>query len=54
MDMSADLDAYNLFRRIMTEVGETLHMSRDPSIIAAVREAKEDIKRGEIIWDRES
>ena len=50
---AADLDAYNLFRRIMREVGETLDMSRDPSIIAAVREAEKDIERGEIIWDRE-
>jgi prevent-host-death family protein len=50
---AADLENYNLFRRIMTEVGETLDISRDPAIIAAVRAAQEEINRGEIVWDEE-
>jgi len=49
----ADLETFNLFRRIMSEVGETLDMSRDPEIIAAVRAAEIDVDRGEIIWDTE-
>jgi prevent-host-death family protein len=47
----ADLETFNLFRRLMREVGETLELSRDPGVIAAVREAEKDIKRGDVIWD---
>ena len=48
---AADLGAFQLFRRVMREVGETLDVSRDPKIIAAVRESQDAINRGEIIWD---
>jgi len=37
---AADLGVYKLFRRVMREVGETLDVSRDPKIIAAVRESQ--------------
>jgi hypothetical protein len=42
---------YQLFRRVMHEVGETLDVSRDPKIIAAVRESQDAINRGKIIRD---
>jgi hypothetical protein len=46
-----DLEAYQLFRRVMREVGETLDVSRDPEIIANVRASQDVINHGEIIWD---
>ncbi|HEV3156567.1 MAG TPA: hypothetical protein VGZ00_04410 [Candidatus Baltobacteraceae bacterium] len=49
-----DFEAYKLFRRVMREVGETLIVSRDPDVIAAVRSSQEAINRGEIIWDDEA
>jgi PHD/YefM family antitoxin component YafN of YafNO toxin-antitoxin module len=48
-----DLDTYELFRRVMREVGETLELSHDPQIIAAVHASQNAINRGEIIWDDE-
>jgi PHD/YefM family antitoxin component YafN of YafNO toxin-antitoxin module len=47
-----DLDAYELFRRVMRDVGETLEISRDPEIIAAVKASQDAINRGEISWDK--
>jgi hypothetical protein len=49
-----DLEAYQLFRRVMREVGETLDVSRDPEIIANVRASQDVINHGEIIWDDEN
>ena len=50
---AADLDVFNLFRRIMREVGETIEMSQDADIIAAIRASQDEINRGEIVWDKE-
>ena len=50
---AADLEAFNLFRRIMREVGETLEMSHDEDLIAAVRASQDELNRGEIVWDKE-
>jgi antitoxin (DNA-binding transcriptional repressor) of toxin-antitoxin stability system len=50
---AADLPAFNLFRRIMREVGETLEVSSDPQIVDAVKRAQEQVNRGEIFWDDE-
>jgi prevent-host-death family protein len=50
---AADLDAFNLFRQIMREVGETLEMSHDEDLIAAVRASQDELNRGEIVWDKE-
>ena len=51
---ASELPAFNLFRRIMREVGETLEVSRDPEIITAVKRAQEQVNRGEIFWDDEA
>jgi antitoxin (DNA-binding transcriptional repressor) of toxin-antitoxin stability system len=48
---AGDLAAFNLFRRIMREVGETLAVSGDAEIIAAVKRAQEELNRGQIFWD---
>jgi prevent-host-death family protein len=48
-----DLDTFKLFQRVMREVGETLEISRDPAIIAAVAKARDEINRGKIILDEE-
>jgi antitoxin (DNA-binding transcriptional repressor) of toxin-antitoxin stability system len=45
------LGQFELFQRVMREVGESLEVSRDPEIIAAVRRAQDAINRGHIIWD---
>ncbi len=50
---ASELSAFHLFRRIMREVGETLEVSRDPKIIAAVKRSQEQVNRGEIYWDDE-
>jgi len=50
---ASDLPTFNLFRRIMREVGETLEVSRDPEIIAAVKHAQDETNRGQIFWDEE-
>ena len=50
MGPAEDYEAFRLFRRIMREVGETLEISRDPDIIAAVERAQERINHGEIVW----
>jgi len=50
---AADLDVFNLFQRIMREVGETIEMSQDADIIAAVRASQDEMNRGEIVWDKE-
>ena len=50
---AADLDAFNLFRQMMREVGETLEMSHDADLIAAVRLSQAEMTRGEIVWDKE-
>jgi hypothetical protein len=34
----------------MREVGETLEVSEDPEIIAAVLEAQDQINQGHIVW----
>jgi hypothetical protein len=47
------LVAFNLFRRIMREVSETLAVSSDAEIVAAVKRAQQDVKRGQIFWDDE-
>jgi hypothetical protein len=36
------------------KISETLEISRDPQIIAAVRASQDAINRGEIIWDEEA
>lgn len=48
-----DLDAFQIFQRVMREIGETLQLSRDPEIVEAVKRSQEAINRGEIIWDGE-
>jgi PHD/YefM family antitoxin component YafN of YafNO toxin-antitoxin module len=50
---AAELETYRLFRRVMREVGESLEVSRDPEIVAAVRASEDALKRGRIIWDDE-
>jgi len=47
---ASEMDAFRLFRRVMLEVDETLEVSRDPEIIAAVKDAQEQINRGHVIW----
>jgi hypothetical protein len=51
---AADLEVFQLFRRVMREVGETLDVTRDPEIIAAVRASQDAVDRGGIIWDDEA
>jgi len=48
-----DLDAFQIFQRVMREIGETLQLSRDPEIVEAVKRSQEAINRGEVIWDGE-
>ena len=45
-----ELDAFRVFQRLVSELGETLEVSDDPEIIAAVHEAQAEIKRGHIVW----
>lgn len=48
---AADLETFQIFCRVMREVGESLDVSRDPAIIAAVRESQDAINHGQITWD---
>ncbi len=50
---AADLVQFDLFRQIMREVGETLQVSRDPEIVAAVKKSQSALDGGEIVWDEE-
>jgi antitoxin (DNA-binding transcriptional repressor) of toxin-antitoxin stability system len=50
---AGELETYNLVRRILSDLGETIQISRDPEIIAAVHRAQDRINRGEIVWDDE-
>jgi len=47
---ASELNAFRLFQRLMSEVGETLEVSEDPEIIAAVQEARDEVNRGHIVW----
>jgi uncharacterized protein with HEPN domain len=51
--LHAVLEAFPAIR-VLREVGETLDVSRDAEIIAAVRASQDAIDRGEIIWDDEA
>ncbi len=42
-----------MFRRIMREIGETLEVSRNPEIIAAVQRSQDEVNRSQIFWDDE-
>lgn len=46
-----ELDTYTLVRRLLRELAETIEMSSDPAIVAAVKKAQSDIARGDIFWD---
>lgn len=48
---ASELEAYNIVRAILRDVGESLDISRDEDIIAAVRRSRDEIARGEIVWD---
>jgi antitoxin (DNA-binding transcriptional repressor) of toxin-antitoxin stability system len=50
---AGDLEQFELFRRVMRELGESLEISRDPDIVAAVMRAQDAINRGEVVWDDE-
>jgi prevent-host-death family protein len=50
---ASELPAFNMFRRIMREIGETLEVSRNPEIIAAVQRSQDEVNRGQIFWDDE-
>jgi PHD/YefM family antitoxin component YafN of YafNO toxin-antitoxin module len=47
---ASEMEAFRLFQRLMREVGETLEVSEDPEIIAAVLEAQDQISHGHIVW----
>jgi prevent-host-death family protein len=51
---ASELPAFNLFRRIMREVGETLDVSRNPEMIAAVQRSQDEVDRGQVFWDEEA
>jgi|ERR1700681_1918542 prevent-host-death family protein len=46
-----ELETYYLVRRLMVELGESIAVSTDRAIVAAVARAQDDIARGKIIWD---
>ncbi len=48
---AAELETYYLVRRMMVELGESIAVSTDRAIVAAVAKAQNDIARGKIIWD---
>jgi len=50
---ASELPAFHMFRRIMREIGETLEVSRNPEIIAAVHRSQDEVNRGQIFWDDE-
>ena len=50
---ASELPAFNLFRCFMRDIGETLDISRNEEIIAAVKRAQDAVNRGEIFWDDE-
>ena len=47
---ASEMEAFRLFQRLMREGGETLEVSEDPEIVAAVLEAQDQINRGHIVW----
>jgi hypothetical protein len=47
---AGEVEALDAFRRVMSELGETLQRSRAPEVIAAVKRAHDDIDRGDIVW----
>jgi prevent-host-death family protein len=48
---AGELETYHLVRRLMVELGESIAVSEDPEIVAAVHQAQDDIARGRVIWD---
>ncbi len=51
---AADLEPFDVFRRIMRDLGATLELGEeDPDVIAAVKRSHAAIDRGEITWDDE-
>jgi PHD/YefM family antitoxin component YafN of YafNO toxin-antitoxin module len=50
---ASEIETFHFFQQMMREVGETLELSRDPEVIAAVKRAQHQINHGEIVWDDE-
>jgi len=48
---AAGLEMYNLVRHIMVQLGESIAVSTDRTIVAAVVRAQDEIAREKIFWD---